>query len=262
MTYITIFGRSLPIYSLIGVAGIIAGIGAMFFLCKYLKKDYQDSITFLVFTMVGALVGSKILFFIVSWRDIANDWGEITKNFLFFINKYIYGGLVFYGALIGGIITAFLYCKIRKQKFSEEALPLVTVVPLIHGIARIGCHVVGCCYGVQTDLPIGIVYHNSIAAPPDVALMPVQLMESGCNIIIFILLLIAVKKKDTFYSLGLYACLYSIVRFILEFFRGDIVRGFVGVLSTSQFISIFLLVFGICCLIYSKKAHAKLNSEI
>lgn len=259
MTYINIFGRTFPIYSLIGIAGIIAGIGVLFFICKYLKKDYQDTVTFLALTMVGAMLGSKILFLIVSWRDIANDWGEIMRDFTFFINKYIYGGLVFYGALIGGILTAILYCKIRKLRFTDEALPIITVIPLIHGIARIGCHVVGCCYGVPTDLPIGIVYHNSIAAPPDIPLFPVQLTESGCNIIIFIVLLIVLKRKDTFLSLATYACMYSIIRFILEFFRGDAARGFIGVLSTSQLISIFLFIFGICSFYISKQKAQKLN---
>lgn len=253
MTFITIGNRQIPVYSLIGITGIFLGIGVIYLICRKFKQDFQDTVTFFVLSFAGGLVCSKILYWIVSWRDIAADWDKITNNFSFFIEKYIYGGLVFYGALIGAVITAFLYCKFRKIRFNDIALPVITVIPLVHGIARIGCHVVGCCYGAPTSLPIGIVYHNSIAAPLNIPLMPVQLMESVCNLIIFTVLLIALKRKNTIFSLGLYTCLYAVVRFILEFFRGDIERGFVGVFSTSQFISIIIFIFGIFCFcIYHK----------
>jgi phosphatidylglycerol:prolipoprotein diacylglycerol transferase len=38
-----------------------------------------------------------------------------------------------------------------------------------------------------------------------------------------------------------YTIVYAVGRFVLEFFRGDSDRGFVGPLSTSQFIAIVLL---------------------
>lgn len=253
MTYIQIGNRTVPIYSLIAVIGVIISIGIIYFLCRKTKNDFQDTVTFYILSFAGGLVGSKIMFLVVSRRDIMNDMDAILKDFSFFFNKYIFGGLVFYGALIGAIITALIYCRVEKVKFTEIALPVVTVIPFVHGVARIGCHIVGCCYGVPTDLPIGIVYENSIAAPAGVALMPVQLMESGCNFIIFIVLLLLFRKRDTFLSLGVYMCAYAVIRFLLEFLRGDDARGFVGVLSTSQLISILILAGGVFLLIKRKK---------
>ena len=52
--------------------------------------------------------------------------------------------------------------------------------------------------------------------------------------------------------LGLYLTLYSIGRFIVEFFRGDTIRGQIGILSTSQFIGIFAAVAGLIILIVQR----------
>lgn len=50
-----------------------------------------------------------------------------------------------------------------------------------------------------------------------------------------------------------YLIFYSVGRFVIEFFRGDIIRGSVGILSTSQFISIFTGIAGIVLLVLVAK---------
>ncbi len=261
MTYITLGNRTIPTYSLIGISGVFAGIIALIFICRYLKKDYQDTVTFLIFSFAGGLLCSKLLFLAVSWRMIAADWEFIVNDFMFFVNKYIYGGLVFYGALIGAMITAVIYCKIRKYKFSDMALAPITVIPLIHGIARIGCHIVGCCYGAPTSLPIGIVYTESISAPLNVPLLPTQLCEVIWNGVIFIVLLILLRKRSALLSLGVYSVMYSTARFIIEFFRGDVERGFLGPLSTSQIISAAVFIFGMVCMVKYFRAKQTAAAE-
>lgn len=57
-----------------------------------------------------------------------------------------------------------------------------------------------------------------------------------------------------------YLIFYSVGRFVIEFFRGDIIRGSVGILSTSQFISIFTGIAGIVLLVLvAKKESARVN---
>jgi phosphatidylglycerol:prolipoprotein diacylglycerol transferase len=71
------------------------------------------------------------------------------------------------------------------------------------------------------------------------------LISSGLDFLNFLLLIIFAKRKKADGQVaGLYLIFYSIGRFILEFFRGDLIRGSVGSLSTSQFISIFMFVIG------------------
>ncbi|EDM86319.1 hypothetical protein RUMOBE_03121 [Blautia obeum ATCC 29174] len=61
-----------------------------------------------------------------------------------------------------------------------------------------------------------------------------------------------IKKRDGQVA-ACYLIFYSIGRFVLEFFRGDLIRGSVGMLSTSQFISLFILVAGILILVIRSK---------
>ena len=75
----------------------------------------------------------------------------------------------------------------------------------------------------------------------DVCRLPVQLIESVCNLLIFLLIFYLFQKRIMEKRLiFLYMLIYPVVRFTLEFFRGDEIRGFVFGLSTSQWISIFL----------------------
>ena len=107
---------------------------------------------------------------------------------------------------------------------------------------RIGCLLAGCCYGRETTSPFGIVFTHSDFAPNGVRLLPTQIMMSvGDFIIAAILLVYAKKTRKRGQTMFLWLALYSVGRFFVEFFRNDY-RGSVGVLSTSQFIGIFVLV--------------------
>lgn len=119
-------------------------------------------------------------------------------------------------------------------------------VALAQGFGRIGCLLAGCCYGRETESAFSITFEHSAYAPNGVALIPTQIISSGLDYLHFIILLIFVKKwkKKDGQVTGLYFMLYSAGRFILEYFRGDLERGSVGVLSTSQFIAIFIFLMG------------------
>ena len=114
------------------------------------------------------------------------------------------------------------------------------MIPLFHFFGRLGCFTAGCCYGVEWEH--GIVYEHSILESANhVARFPVQLVEAVLNLMLFFLLFYLYKRgKATHKILLLYLLIYPVYRFILEFFRGDTYRGFVGFMSTSQFISVIL----------------------
>jgi phosphatidylglycerol:prolipoprotein diacylglycerol transferase len=138
-------------------------------------------------------------------------------------------------------------------------------VALAQGFGRIGCLLAGCCYGLETNSSLGIIFHDSHVAPNEVRLIPTQLISSGLDFLNFIVLLaIAKRKKADGQVAGFYLIFYSIGRFVLEFFRGDLIRGSVGSLSTSQFISIFLMVIGVAIVLFTgycaKKQKVKYSS--
>lgn len=166
------------------------------------------------------------------------------------------GGFVFYGGLIGGVLGILVYSKIFKISFKKLIIILIPTVPIFHAIGRIGCLCAGCCYGKEYHGFGNITFYNTPYAPTGIPLFPTQIVESICNLIIFIIILITYKKYvGTYKTVALYAVLYSVVRFILEFYRGDEIRGIIFSLSTSQWISIALLTVGIGLFIYENKKN-------
>ena len=96
------------------------------------------------------------------------------------------------------------------------------------------------------DGPFHIIFKNSTVAPNGIPLFPIQLVESILNISAGIIILIYTRKpRRQGQAIGIYIIYYSIMRFILEFFRGDAARGIALNISTSQWISIILLPIGL-----------------
>ncbi len=118
--------------------------------------------------------------------------------------------------------------------------------PLIHAFGRIGCFCVGCCYGSEADgSHLSVTFIDSPVAPNGIPLYPVQLVEAGVEIGLFLILaLFAAKKMSGNKLLALYCLLYGMVRFWVEFYRGDEYRGVWLGLSTSQHISLFTVCLG------------------
>ena len=155
----------------------------------------------------------------------------------------IFSGLVFYGGLIGGIVGGILGIKVAKINTQLVERSVVPFLPIGHAIGRIGCLLAGCCTGKEYDGIFAIHYPSTVSElSAEQGYFPVQLLEAGINIIISITLIIYSKKQKPKYSiLFLYLLLYSVMRFCLEFLRGDEIRGIYFGLSTSQCISILLL---------------------
>jgi phosphatidylglycerol:prolipoprotein diacylglycerol transferase len=116
-------------------------------------------------------------------------------------------------------------------------------------IGRLGCFAAGCCHGRPTDVAWAVTFRDiyatrAVGTPIDTPLHPTQLYESAAAFLIFgFLLWLAARKKFDGQVVLAYVVLYSITRFVIEFYRGDAARGavFNGMLSTSQFIAIVLV---------------------
>jgi phosphatidylglycerol:prolipoprotein diacylglycerol transferase len=131
---------------------------------------------------------------------------------------------------------------------------VVPSIPLIHAIGRLGCYFAGCCYGIPYDGPGHVTFHISPSAPNEIALFPTQLLESGLNIFACLLLLLYAKpEQKPGKVLGIYITYYAILRFLIEFFRGDGARGILIGISTSQWISLALIPIGLWLIIFKNK---------
>ena len=118
-------------------------------------------------------------------------------------------------------------------------------VSLAQGFGRLGCFFAGCCYGRPTDAWYGITFTHSQMAPNGVSLIPTQLISSAADFIFAaVLMFYASKSPKKGRVASMYMVLYGIGRFSIEFLRNDY-RGSVGILSTSQFISIAVVAIGL-----------------
>lgn len=230
--------------------GLMMGIGfiSAYFLSDYRakKKGLNQDIVFGILwcAIIGGILGARFLFYIVEIKSVIKD-PSILWNFGF--------GYVVYGGILGGALASYLYCRKKKAHFMEYFDLVMPAVALAQGFGRIGCTFAGCCYGRETSLPFGITYHTSDLAPLGVKLIPTQPISSiGDFFFAFVLIMYARKKRNDGKVAAMYMFLYSIGRFIIEFFRADY-RGSVGVLSTSQLISIFIFIGGLVLYILADK---------
>lgn len=222
-------------YGLMIAIGIIAALTAGIQLAKRkgVNADELYNLTFIA--VIGGFMCAKILYCIVEWKMFIEDPLKTLGS----------DGFVVYGGIIGGTLLCGLYCRFKKLSFLKYFDIVLPSVAIAQGFGRIGCFLAGCCYGRETDSCIGITFHNSSYAPNDVSLIPTQLFSSaGCFLMAAVLFLYARKERTDGRTGALYLILYSIGRSVIEIFRNDF-RGEIGVLSTSQFISIFILLAGI-----------------
>ncbi|MCR5430680.1 MAG: prolipoprotein diacylglyceryl transferase [Eubacterium sp.] len=246
--YLNIFGLHLPLYGLMILTGIVVANAVALLLCKKLQADKLELLLLESYGIIGAFIGSKLLFLIIGFREI--DWARIGE-FKYLINV-ITNGFVFYGGLIGAVLCIFLGAKIHQIDVWFYLRKFIFMIPMMHAFGRIGCFFAGCCYGRPYKGPGAVVFPEGSQALSGVKLFPVQLVEAVVVLLLAIVLLILIVKKSFFYTIETYLLAYSVIRFILEFMRYDAVRGEAFGLSTSQWISIAIFVGTIISIIYRK----------
>ncbi|WMJ23129.1 prolipoprotein diacylglyceryl transferase [Paludicola sp. MB14-C6] len=221
--------------------GVMISIGILFAILLATKRTKSKGLNtdhvlnIIILCMVFGFLGAKILYCIV-------ELPTFLENPMSFFSG---SGFVVYGGIIGGLIAAILYCRIKKINFLNYFDLMIPSVALAQGFGRIGCFLAGCCYGKETNSFFGVTFHNSEIAPNGVKLIPTQLFSSAGDFLIMAILLVYAKKERKAGKVGaVYLILYSIGRFIIEYFRNDYRGNVGGFLSTSQFISLIIIIAG------------------
>ncbi|MHB9005994.1 MAG: prolipoprotein diacylglyceryl transferase [Limisphaerales bacterium] len=193
-----------------------------------------------IWLMVGAIVGARALHVISYWQeDFAHKpWWE-----MFAIH---HGGLVFYGGLIGASLATVLYARVRAVPLWRLADVLAPSIPLGQFFGRLGCLMNGCCYGLPCALPWAIRFPEG-RIRHETAVHPVQLYEAGFDLALYAFLAWQIRgRRFEGQTFALYLILYSIVRFGVEFFRGDYeVRYLGGWATPGQLASVVILAAGL-----------------
>ena len=246
LPYLHIFGVQIPMYGLCMATAMLLSVLLSCIRAKRRGRSVDRLLTIALAAIVCGVLGAKILYFIVtySWDEFVESVKANGASFL------LDGGLVFYGGLIGGVAGAFIGAAFTRCRLSDYSDSVVPTLPLAHAIGRMGCFCAGCCYGKVTESWIGVCFPSSVTGlAANVRVIPTQLIESGLNLVLFIALLIFTRKERRgFTSLFVYLIAYGVERFLLEYLRGDEIRGIFGLFSTSQWISIALIIVSVIAL--------------
>lgn len=218
-----------------------------------------------LWTLVGGLVGSKVLMFFVE-----ENVQVLTLDFL-------RSGGVFYGGLIGGFLAVVIIVRYYKLPFWKVADAFAPAVALGQAFGRQGCFAAGCCWGKPTDLPWGVHFSklgNEYTGVPiygpeggDLHLHPTQLIESFTMLAVFGLLFwLHRKKRFDGQILIAYGIIYSIFRFSIEFIRDDPRGDLFGLtthsgLSTSQIVSLIVAAASVIFMIWRLKSVSRAEAQ-
>lgn len=211
--------------------------------------------------LIAAIAGSRILYILTTWQEYENDLGKLLRVWE--------GGLVFYGGLIGAVLASIWYVRKHNLSFWVIADFCIPSVALGQAFGRIGCFSAGCCYGKHLDASWAVQFTTGLATR-GLPLHPTQLYEAFGNLMIFFLLL-AIRSRKRYHGQALvwYLFLYPVVRFTVELFRGDKIRGYLfemdllnkipgpDILTTSQIVSILLFALGLGCMTWLNRQYEK-----
>ncbi|MBD5527130.1 MAG: prolipoprotein diacylglyceryl transferase [Lachnospiraceae bacterium] len=242
------FNHFIAYYGLMIVIGIAVAAFIAHFQIKKFHLSWNDFLIICATSGLFCIIGAKILYLLLSIHTL-----ELNRlKDLSYINTLMSGGFVFFGGLIG-IFPALYLCQKKLGIPVSEYLQYCTCcIPIAHGFGRIGCYLVGCCHGIPYDGRFSVIYSHSLYAPNGVRLFPVQLLEAFGEFIIGLFLLYSCRKQKKVSPIIIYVISYCVLRFFLEYLRGDSIRGSLYGFSTSQLISIPIII-GLSIILHKKR---------
>lgn len=253
-------------YGVMIVIGMLSGLWLMARLARRrgLPPEFFYDLAFVL--LLSGFVGARVFNIIIEWKEFVKDpAGMIFSR----------SGFVFQGGFIAALICGLWFTRRRKVPLLETVDIVAPGLVLAHAFGRIGCFLAGCCYGLTctgTHHPLlcklavqyplitdhgqpaelfNFAYAGQLAqgligpeATAPLPILPVQLFESFGNFLICLVLVWAWRRRRFSGQIfALYMGLYSVLRFSLEYLRGDEDRGvyFGGVISTAQIIALVTL---------------------
>jgi len=239
----------MPPYFFFYVMGAVFALSL--FILLLLKYNYSIPRYTKIFILsaIGLLIGARMFGF------LSGLYIALANNETITIDTFLNTGIVFYGGMLGFLFSFLLICKIWDKEIDYRVMDIAAVcVPLFHFWGRLGCFFSGCCFGIETDSLFSVLYITRLEGA--VLRFPVQLIEASLNIVIFVVLMgLLFKQKLKEHLLMVYLFMYAIIRFVLEFFRGDLHRGVWNGVSLSQVVSVVILIS--CTLIIVQKTRRK-----
>ena len=239
--------------------GMLVGVAIAAARAKKLKEDPATVVDLTIWVVIAGILGARFMFiFLENWQTVASQSIWATLKSFVMIRQ---GGLSFLGALAFAVPTGLIYLRWKKMKVWKMADISAPSVAIGIAFARIGCFLNGCCFGricdtnafYAVEFPVDSLPYNHYGHM--VPLYPTQLINSLNAFIIFVVLtlIFGYRKRDG-QIFWLFVLLYSTLRFLSDFLRGDSSDTFfgglfLGVLTLAQIFCIVGFVTAVIMLI-------------
>ncbi len=220
----------------IGSYGVMVAIGFLVgFYVSYIRAKSKDIspkiiIELALLVLVSGIGGARIFHAV---QHIESNGFVILE-----------GGLAFYGGFIFACLIGFAYLRSMALPIPEMMDIITPSLAIGEAIGRIGCFLAGCCYGRPTDSPLGVTYPQeslTCLLLKGQRSYPTQIFSSISLFLIFFILIIISKRMVFSGQLFLiYAIIHSVYRFLIDFFRAYTTVEYIGILATSQVISLLI----------------------
>jgi phosphatidylglycerol:prolipoprotein diacylglycerol transferase len=249
-------------YGVFMALGFLAGLVNWILLSKRKGCDFAYSSDLLFWIMVSGVLGARIAYVISDFRNFAAE--PVT---ILFIHR---GGLIYYGGFVAAIVAIIFFSRLRGEPVWSVLDFAATSLPLAHAFGRVGCFLNGCCYGSEYNGPFAVTYptHGPIwwqqvnagrimkyTADRSLPLHPVQLYEATMNLLLYVVLLYVYRRRKRDGTVAaVYLLTYSVIRFCMEFFRGDPRMIWQG-LTYAQLVSIGLFATGLALLAWKRGSN-------
>jgi len=259
-TAFSIFGLAVRWYGICIAAGALLGILTAKYSCRQKDISYSSFTDLVLIALPIGLVGARLYYVIFAFSNYKDNLLDI-----FNIRE---GGLAIHGGIIFGLLTAFIFTRIKKISFLKVADAAAPSIILAQAIGRWGNFFNQEAHGgpvsydyikhfpafIQKGMNIGGIYYH-----------PTFLYESLWNLCVFAVLILIIRKNKTDgLTAFTYVGLYSVGRFIIEGLRTDSLMA--GPFRAAQLVSlcgvIIWIVFLIIRSVQSRRMHKDSTGSI
>lgn len=245
-------------YGVMMALGFLAGLANWTWLGRRRGKSFNYASDLLFWIMVAGVLGARAAYVVANWRAFLESPLAIVKVWQ--------GGLIFYGGFFGGCMAVILFARAHHEHMLDAWDFAVTAVPLGHAFGRVGCFLNGCCHGRIYHGLLAVTYPRGSLPwalqvdagkidsyrPRSLPVHPVQLYEAALNLCLYgVLVWLFRRRLKAGTVCAVYFLGYPVIRFTLEFLRGD-PRAHWGGLTVAQALSIAFFLFGVGVLVVSR----------
>jgi phosphatidylglycerol:prolipoprotein diacylglycerol transferase len=217
-------------YGVLVAAGFLIGLSVAVHNAKREGLHPEHISDLGIWLIVAGMAGGKLFHVVFFWNDFLSGWrAEGVRS--------LREGFVFYGGLIGASLAAIVYTRIKRLPLWKVADACAPGGALGHAFGRVGCFFNGCCYGKACSLPWAVRF-----PPPHlmagIPVHPTEIYEALGDVAIFLGLTAYYRRKRFDGQIWwLYVLSYGILRFVVEFFRGDYDKYYFGVFTIGHVIA-------------------------